>query len=69
MDLDSLSLKDLKTLQSQVSEKIATYEQRKKQEALSALEEKAKALGYSLNELVGMAAVRTCIPQVACRLR
>jgi DNA-binding protein H-NS len=65
MDLDSLSLKDLKTLQSQVSEKIATYEQRKKQEALSALEEKAKALGYSLNELVGMAAVRKRKPAKA----
>lgn len=58
IDLDSLSLKDLKSLQSQVGEKIATFEQRKKQEALSAIEEKAKAMGYSLNELLGMAGAR-----------
>src|SRR5690606_40189139 len=58
-------LKELKSLQSQVGDMIATYEQRKKQEALSALEEKAKALGYSLNELVGMAAARKRKPAKA----
>ncbi len=58
IDLDSLSLKELKNLQTQVSEKIANYEQRKKQEALSALEEKARELGFSLNELVGVGPAR-----------
>lgn len=58
IDLDSLSLKDLKNLQSQISEKIAKYEQRRKKEALSALEEKARELGYSLGELLAVAPAR-----------
>lgn len=53
LDLDTMSLKELKNLQSRVGEKIATYEERKKKEALAALDEKAKELGYSLTELVG----------------
>ena len=58
IDLDSLSLKDLKSLQTQVAQKIADFETRKKREALTALEEKAKSLGYSLNELLGTTAPR-----------
>ncbi|MFN6951148.1 MAG: H-NS family nucleoid-associated regulatory protein [Albidovulum sp.] len=58
IDLDSLSLKELKNLQSQVSERIANYEQRRKQEALAALEEKAREMGYSLSELLAVAPAR-----------
>lgn len=58
IDLDTMSLKDLKSLQSQVVKKIEGYEERKKREALSALEEKAKALGYSLSDLVGTSPAR-----------
>ncbi|WP_347311692.1 H-NS histone family protein [Defluviimonas sp. SAOS-178_SWC] len=57
-DLDALTLKELKTLQSQVAKKIEGYEERKKREALTALEEQAKTLGYSLTELVGASAAR-----------
>ena len=58
IDLDPLSLKDLKTLQKQVADKINGYEERKKKEALAAVEEKAKSLGFSLNELVSASGVK-----------
>lgn len=51
-DLDSMSLKELNELRVQVEKSIASFLTRKKQEALSAIEEKAKALGFSLHELV-----------------
>lgn len=58
IDLTSMSLKDLKDLQKQVARQIEGFEERKKREALAAIEEKAKALGFSLNELVGASTVR-----------
>ena len=57
-DLDSLNLKELKTLQAQVAKAIATYEDRRKRDALSELEDKARELGFSLAELVGTGNVR-----------
>ena len=57
-DLEAMSLKELKELHSQTAKTIANFESRKKQQAISALEEQAKALGFSLSELVGVAAVR-----------
>lgn len=53
INLNDLSLKELKDLQSQVAKAVATYEDRKKKEALAELEDKARALGYSLAELTG----------------
>lgn len=53
LNLNSLSLKELRDLQSNVAKAIASYEERKKKEALAELEEKARALGYSLAELTG----------------
>lgn len=58
IDLSTMSLKELKDLQKQVARHIQDFEKRKKSEALAAIEEKAKALGFSLNELVGTTAVR-----------
>lgn len=55
MDINNLSLKELKDLQSQVVKAIASYEDRKKREAIAELEEKARAMGYSLAELTGAA--------------
>jgi DNA-binding protein H-NS len=55
MDLNSLSLKELKDLQSQVAKAIASYEDRKKKEALAELEEKAREMGFTLAELTGAA--------------
>lgn len=66
IDLDSLSLKELKNLQSQVAKAIASFEDRKKREALVELEEKARALGFSLAELTGNAPkIRKRAPAVA----
>ncbi len=55
IDLNPLSLKELKDLHGQVAKAIAGFEDRKKKEALAALEEKARDLGFSLSELTGVA--------------
>ena len=59
MNLEALSLKELKDLQSQVAKAIASFEDRKKKEALAELEEKAREMGFSLAELTGAAGVKT----------
>ena len=53
LDLNSLTLADLKQLQKDVAKAIAGFEDRKKSEARAALEAQAKELGYTLAELVG----------------
>jgi DNA-binding protein H-NS len=58
INLDALSLKELKELYGQVGKAIASYEGRKKQEAILALEEKARSLGFTLGELVAAAPTR-----------
>ncbi len=65
MNLNALSLKELKDLQSQIAKAIATFEDRKKKEALSELEEKARSMGFSLAELTGTAVSRKRAPAVA----
>ncbi|NBO20714.1 MAG: H-NS histone family protein [Rhodobacteraceae bacterium] len=62
IDLSSLSLKELKDLQAQVNRAVATYEDRKKKQALAELEEKARALGFSLAELTGATVARKRAP-------
>lgn len=54
IDLDKLSLIELKSLQKDITKAISDFGNRKKVEALSALEEHAKALGFSLVELTGV---------------
>lgn len=53
MDLDKLSLDELKKLQNDVAVAIFNFEKRKKAEALAEVERVAKASGYSLKELLG----------------
>jgi len=65
IDLEALSLKELKALQKQVADQISGYEQRKKMEALAAVEEKAKSLGFSLNDLVSATATKKRKPAKA----
>lgn len=65
IDLNELSLKELKDLQSQVAKAISGYEDRRKKEALAELEEKARALGFSLAELTGVSPTRKRTPAVA----
>lgn len=52
-DIKNLSLKELKDLRGEVNRAIANFEDRRKREALLALEEKARDLGFSLAELTG----------------
>ena len=65
LDLNTLSLKELKDLQSQVAKAISGFEDRKKREALAEMEEKAKAMGFSLAELTGAQAPRKRAPATA----
>ena len=57
-NIDDLSLVELKDLRSRVDRAIAGYEDRKKREALSELEDTARKMGYSLAELTGTQTVR-----------
>jgi DNA-binding protein H-NS len=52
-NLDTLSLTELKSLQKDVTKAIAEFSDRKKTEAMQALEAHAKELGFSLAELTG----------------
>ena len=65
LDLNKLSLKELRDLQSQVAKAISGYEDRRKREALVELEEKAKEMGFSLSELTGVPGTRKRSPSVA----
>jgi DNA-binding protein H-NS len=53
INLNGLTLEELKSLQMQVGKAIATFEERKMAEALAEVEAKAKELGYTLAELTG----------------
>jgi DNA-binding protein H-NS len=65
VNLNAYSLKELKELQSQVVKAIASFEDRRKKEALLELEEKAREMGFSLAELTGAVTVRKRAPAVA----
>lgn len=65
IDINSLSLKELKELQSQVAKAIASFEDRKKKEALAELEEVARSKGFSLAELTGAVVTRKRAPATA----
>ncbi|WP_136637493.1 H-NS family nucleoid-associated regulatory protein [Pseudooceanicola onchidii] len=53
VDLDSMSLDELKKLRKDADSAIRNYEDRKKKAALAELEAKAAELGFSLNDLTG----------------
>lgn len=53
IDLDTLSLSDLRDLRSRVDRAIASFEDRKRKEALARLEEQAREMGFSLADLTG----------------
>ncbi|WP_235841360.1 H-NS family nucleoid-associated regulatory protein [Cereibacter azotoformans] len=58
IDLNDLSLKELKSLQAQIAKAIATHEDRRRRQALEDLESRARQMGFTLAELVGGAPVR-----------
>lgn len=53
IELKSLSVKELKALQKRIEREITGRDQRQRKEALVAVREKARELGFTLNELVG----------------
>lgn len=63
-DLNSLSLKELKDLQSAVNKAINGFDDRKRKAALTQVEEAARALGFTLSELTGAAMPRKRSPAV-----
>jgi DNA-binding protein H-NS len=68
MNVNDLSLKELKDLQSQIARAIGSYEDRRKKQALAELEEVARAKGFSLAELTGATPARktsTSVPKYA----
>lgn len=68
MNIDEMSLDELKTLRKRVEKAIAGYEDRKKKEALDQLEKAARDMGFSLAELTGAGSAkprRTVPPKYA----
>ncbi len=58
VELNSMSLKELKELQAQVTRAVSSYEDRKRKDALADAEEAVRKHGYSLNDLTGTATTR-----------
>ena len=65
LNINEMSLKELKDLQAQVNRAIASFEDRKKKQALAELEEKAREMGFSLAELTGASVPRKRAPASA----
>lgn len=53
IDLDSMSLEELRNLRGQVDRAITGFSERKRREAIAAAEEAVKAHGFSLADLTG----------------
>ena len=62
IDLSAMSKADLQKLQKDVAKAIETFDDRARQEALSALEAQAKEMGFSLSELTGAKKSKTVNP-------
>jgi DNA-binding protein H-NS len=65
INLHTLSLKELKDLQSQVAKAITSFDDRKRKETIAELDEIARAKGYSWAELTGAPVVRKRAPAAA----
>jgi len=65
INLDDLSLKELKDLHGRVGKAISTFNDRHRRAALAEIEEMARAKGFTLSELAGMSAPRKRSPAVA----
>ena len=56
IDVNEMSLDELKALQTKVNRAIETYEERRRKEARQAVDAKAREFGFTLNDLTGSAA-------------
>ncbi len=59
IDLNSMSLDDLKKLQKDVNKAIDGYEDKQRKAALGAVEAAAREMGFTLVELMGMPGKKT----------
>lgn len=59
INLNEMTLKELKELQGQVTRAIANFEDRRKKAALAELEERARELGFSFAELSRLSATKS----------
>ena len=64
-NVETLSLKELKSLQKDLGKAISTFEDRQKSDARSKLEIIAKEMGYSLADLIGTEVKPTRAPAAA----
>ena len=64
-DVETLSLKELKSLQKDLAKAISTFEDRQKSDARRKLEIIAKEMGYSLADLIGTEVKPTRAPAAA----
>lgn len=53
IEFDNLDLKELRDLQAKVERAINSYEDRKRREAMAAVEQAAREHGYNLTDLTG----------------
>lgn len=53
LDLDKMTLKELRDLRAKLDRAINSYEDRKRREALAAIEEAAREHGFNLADLTG----------------
>ena len=67
INLDALSLSELKQLEKSVAKAITSFEDRRKAEARARVDELARELGYSFEELADTATARKRSPSVASR--
>lgn len=65
INLDALSLSELKQLEKSVAKAITSFEDRRKAEARARVDELARELGYSFEELADAATARKRSPSVA----
>ncbi|RJE80991.1 H-NS family nucleoid-associated regulatory protein [Paracoccus sp. JM45] len=59
IDFDKMSLKEMQDLRTRLDRAINSYEDRKRREALVAIEEAAREHGFNLSELTGSKPSRT----------
>ncbi len=59
IDLDAMSLKDLRDLRNKLDRAISTFEDRRKREALAAVENAAREFGFNLAELTAAKQARS----------
>ncbi len=59
IDFDKMSLKEMRDLRARLDRAINSYEERKRREALAAIEQAAREHGFNLAELTGDKPKRT----------